>query len=73
MITDPSPSGHKTSKQRYTIMEILMIGITIEGMAITISKNMGIFLKIALGNTLEVIIIYGYMILYVLFILRPVM
>ena len=73
MIVDPSPSGHQTSKQRYTIMEILMIGITIEGMAITISKNMGIFLKIALGNTLEVITIYGYMILYVLFILRPVM
>ena len=36
-----------------------MIGIAIEGMVITISKNMGISLKIALGHTLEVITIYG--------------
>ena len=54
-------------------MEILIVGITTQDIIVTITKNMVISLKIALRNTSEVIKTNGFMILYALVVLRPIM
>ena len=53
MNADLMPSGHQTRSQRDNTMENPTIGITIQGIVVTIVKNMDIFLKIAQGHILE--------------------
>ena len=53
MNIDLNPSGHKTRKQRETIIDIHLIGITIQGKIVTIIKSMIMFLKTTLEHTLE--------------------
>ena len=44
---DPSPTGHQTSQAMHQEKVTLMIGTTIQGIVVTIVKNMDMFLKIA--------------------------
>ena len=47
MSIDPSPSGHQTSRKRYNPIKNPIIGVTIQGIVITIVKSMDMFLRIA--------------------------
>lgn len=53
MNVDLMQSGHQTSRQRYNKMENPMIGITRQGIVVTIVKNMDMFLRIALEHISE--------------------
>ena len=59
MNVDLNRIGHLTRKRMHLRKVTLMIGITIQGIAMIHNNNMDIFLRIALGHILEVTIKHG--------------